>query len=79
MRYRSSVPRTITAKFNGQCRCCGAAIKAGETVDYYPSLKAIAHVGGLDGNSARCSANIAAKMYPDPGELNADRWNETHY
>jgi hypothetical protein len=45
--------------------CCGAAIKAGDMVDYYPvgtiasrTTPAVAHIGGLDGNSARCSAEI---------------------
>jgi hypothetical protein len=79
MRYRkTNEPRNIVAKFNGTCACCGAAIKAGQWVTYYPGRKEIAHVGGLDGNSGTCTANIRAAMYPDPGELAADRWNETH-
>jgi hypothetical protein len=68
----------MIAKFAGKCACCGADIKAGEMVTWYPSRREIAHVGGLDGNSARCAANIAAKMYPDPGELAEDRWNEQY-
>jgi hypothetical protein len=26
--------------------------------DYYPARREIAHIGGLDGNSAKCAANI---------------------
>lgn len=58
--------RVIVVKYAGQCACCGAPIKAGETAAYYPAGTIagvtegrIAHVGGLDGNSARCSAEIA--------------------
>jgi hypothetical protein len=81
MRYRNRTntePRNMYAKFAGKCACCGADIKAGEYITYYPSRREIAHSGGLDGNSARCAANIAAKMYPDPGELAEDRWNEQY-
>lgn len=65
--YRNARPqvRTITAKYAGKCACCGAAIKAGEIVDYYPAgtiasraEAAITHIGGLDGNSARCTAEL---------------------
>ena len=65
--YRASKPqvRTILAKYAGSCACCGAAIKAGERVHFYPvgtiagrTTSAIAHVGGLDGDSARCSAEL---------------------
>jgi hypothetical protein len=66
------------AKFAGKCACCGADIKAGEYITWYPSRHEIAHVGGLDGNSSRCASNIAASMYPDPAELAADRWNEQY-
>ena len=72
-----SKARTIVARYAGRCACCGAAIKRGETVTYYPG-QGIAHPGGLDGNSAICAAVIRAKLYPDPGELAEDRWNETH-
>jgi hypothetical protein len=81
MRYRNRAnteSRNMYAKYAGKCTCCGADIKAGEYVTYYPSRRAIAHVGGLDGNSATCCANIRAEMYPDPGELAADRWNEQY-
>ncbi len=82
MRYRrsSSKPqvRTITVKYAGQCACCGATIKAGEMADYYPvgtiasrTTSAIAHIGGLDGNSARCSGEIAKRR--DPGFVDLDR------
>lgn len=57
--------RTIAAKFAGKCACCGAPIKVGETVQYYPvgtimgvSEGRIAHVGGLDGNSVRCFTEL---------------------
>jgi hypothetical protein len=70
-RNRSSTPRTIIAKFAGKCHCCGVEIKAGAMCDYYPSLKAIAHVGGLDGNSARCTAEIRNQR--DRGFVDLDR------
>jgi hypothetical protein len=62
-------PRTIVARFAAKCHCCGAPIKAGDVVTYYPvgalgarSAACVAHVGGLDGNSARCTANIRQAM-----------------
>jgi hypothetical protein len=88
MRYRNRKPqvRTITVKYAGQCACCGADIPAGAIADYYPAgtiagrtTGAIAHMGGLDGNSARCAAEIGRRRdpgYVDPGELAEDRWNE---
>jgi hypothetical protein len=58
--------RVITVKYAGKRACCGAEIKAGEMATYYPpgtiasvTEGRIAHVGGLDGDSARCSAEIA--------------------
>lgn len=82
-RYRKPEVRNIMVKFAGTCLCCGAVIKAGEVASFYPvgtiasrTTSAIAHVGGLDGNSPRCTAVRRAEMYPDPGELAADRWNE---
>lgn len=85
MRYRryTSKPqvRTIVVKYAGPCACCGAQIKAGETADYFPvgtiasrTTPAIAHVGGLDGNSARCSAEIRNQR--DPGFVDLDRMYE---
>jgi hypothetical protein len=78
MRYRKPTVRTISIKYPGQCACCGATIKAGELADYYPigtiasrTTAAIAHIGGLDGNSARCTANIKAQR--DPGFVDLDR------
>ena len=65
--YRAAKPtvRTIVAKFAGTCACCGAAIKAGEIVEYYPvgtiagrTTPAVAHPGGLDGTSSRCTVEI---------------------
>jgi len=84
MRYhrhnRSTEPRTITVKFSGKCACCGAVIPTGATATYYPDRKAIAHMGGLEGNSGTCTANIREQNYGprDPGEDAADRWNETY-
>lgn len=83
MKYRnhSNSPRTIVVKFAGKCACCGAPIAAGETADYYPDRRQIAHVGGLDGNSPRCASEIRNRAvdpgYVDPGELAEDRWNES--
>lgn len=75
MRYRkNNSPRTIIAKFAGKCACCGAAIAAGETVSYYPTMRAIAHVGGLEGNSARCTAEI--RRTNDSGFVDLDRMYE---
>lgn len=70
-RYRSKPHvRTITVKYAGKCACCGGSIAAGEAATYYPvgtiagrTEGAIAHIGGLDGTSARCSAALRA----DPG------------
>lgn len=65
--HRAARPtvRTIQVKYAGACACCGATIKAGEMADYFPigTIKGvtearIAHIGGLDGNSARCSAEL---------------------
>jgi hypothetical protein len=74
MRYRSNSPRTITVKFAGKCACCGAPIAAGEIADYYPTRREIAHRGGLDGNSARCTAEIRKRR--DPGFVDLDRMYE---
>ena len=86
MRYRNSYrqsnsPRTITVKFDGKCACCGATIKAGETADYYPigaiagrTTSAIAHIGGLEGNSARCTSEIRKRR--DAGFVDLDRMYE---
>lgn len=61
--------RSIVVKYAAPCACCGAMIKAGEMATYYPpgtiALRlagAIAHIGGLDGNSARCTAVIREQM-----------------
>jgi len=85
MRYRKPQVRTITVKYAGECACCGATIKAGEIADYYPvgtiasrHSGAIAHVGGLEGNSARCTSELRQREHVVPGEDAADRWNETH-
>jgi hypothetical protein len=69
--YRQSKPtmRNIEVKFAGTCACCGGAIKAGELASFYPvgtiagvKESKIAHIGGLDGNSAKCSGVIAGKI-----------------
>jgi hypothetical protein len=52
--------------------------------DYYPvgtiagrNTAAIAHVGGLDGNSATCTVNIRARREErDPGYVDIDRMYE---
>jgi len=80
--------RTITAKFASSCACCGAAIKAGDMVEYFPvgtiagrDTAAVAHIGGLDGTSARCSAEIR-KTFEEravddyAGRGLDDRWEE---
>lgn len=62
-RYQTSrTPRIITVKYDGKCHCCGAIIKAGQTATYYPDKRVLSHVGGLDGNSATCTANIRAQQ-----------------
>ncbi len=81
MRYRSNNSvRTITVKFAGKCACCGAPIAAGQLADYYPARRQIAHVGGLDGNSPRCTAEIRRNNDHgfDPGEQAMDAWAAEH-
>ena len=75
MRYRNRkpTPRTIIVKYAGPCACCGATIQPGMMAEYYPvgalgshrTTAAIAHVGGLDGTSGTCSAEIAKRRDPD--------------
>jgi hypothetical protein len=69
--YRQARPqvRSIVVKYAAPCACCGATIKAGEMATYYPpgtiasrTVGAIAHLGGLDGNSARCTAVLREQM-----------------
>jgi hypothetical protein len=86
MRYRryqsrDTSPRTITAKYDGVCACCSGAIKAGAMVDYYPAKKQIFHLGGMDGNSGQCSANIRAARTAagDPGFVDLDRMVEDQW
>jgi hypothetical protein len=75
MQYRkNNSSRTIRVKYPGKCACCGALIKAGEIADYYPSRRDIAHVGGLDGNSPRCTAELTKQQ--DPGFVDLDRMYE---
>ena len=69
--YRTArpAPRVITAKFASSGACCGAAIKAGDMVEYFPvgtiagrDTAAVAHIGGLDGNSVRCTAELEKEL-----------------
>jgi hypothetical protein len=62
-------PRGIVVKFAGPCACCGAIIKPGESAMFYPvgtiagvHVARIAHIGGLDGNSATCSAALRQSL-----------------
>ena len=81
-RYNSKPSvRTITVKYAGKCACCGAAIAAGEAADYYPAgtiasmpKGAIAHIGGLDGNSPRCTSELRKRH--EPGFVDLDRMYE---
>lgn len=64
--------RVIVVKRDGKCACCGALITAGETAEYYPpgtiasvTEGKIAHIGGLDGTSARCTAEIRKAQFPE--------------
>ena len=68
-RYKqhNTAPRDMYLKYPGQCQCCGAAIEKGELATYYPPPNGqgrgtVAHIGGLDGNSATCTENIRAKL-----------------
>jgi hypothetical protein len=67
--YRTSKPvvRNIAVKFAAPCACCGVTIKAGELATYYPvgtiasvTVAKICHIGGLEGNSHHCAANLRA-------------------
>lgn len=76
-RFRPSrpTPRDIRVKYAGKCACCGVMIAPGEFATYYPAGSfraepAIAHCGGLDGNSARCAAEIGKSLRADAA-LNA--------
>jgi hypothetical protein len=82
-RYSKPQVRTITVKYTGKCTCCGAEIPAGSIADYYPvgtiagqAKGQIAHMGGLDGNSATCAANIRKGNDRDPGFVDLDRMYE---
>jgi hypothetical protein len=78
-RYSKPTPRTITAKYAGACACCGAKIDADELVTYYPAGTIagvtegkIAHVGGLDGNSAKCAGVIRGAVDPSLNDYAGD-------
>ena len=69
--FRQSKPtvRNITVKFAGTCACCGGVIKAGEMASFYPvgtiagvHESRIAHIGGLDGNSVKCSGILKGQV-----------------
>ena len=64
-----SQAKIITAKYAGKCACCGGAIKAGEMVEWERS-RGVSHMGGLDGNSAKCTGEIRRRLYePDPVDM----------
>jgi hypothetical protein len=86
-RVARATPRTLVVKYAGDCACCGARIEAGEVATYYPVgtiagrvTGAIAHVGGLDGNSARCTGVIRAAMNAAVNDYAGDgldaRWED---
>lgn len=85
-RFKKPESRVINAKFAGKCLCCGGDIPAGALVTYHPG-KGIAHLSNYyTGDSAMCSFVVGQRMkeqaaagYADPGELAADRWNDTHH
>lgn len=67
-----ATPKDMTIKRAGPCACCGVTIPAGAWATYFPPgtlasrpQGAIAHVGGLDGNSATCAANIRDRVLND--------------
>ena len=77
-RHSRPQPREITVKFYSKCHCCGAHIPAGTVATYYPVgtiagqlTGVVAHSGGLEGKSARCASEIAARMNsgPDPVDM----------
>ena len=77
--YRKPERRTITVKYSGPCACCGATINAGETADYFPvgtiasqTTPAIAHPGGLDGNSAKCAGIIRHEQQVDAFDMRVE-------
>ena len=62
-------PRNMTVRYAGLCACCGAEIKAGEYATYYPAgtlgagrAAAIAHIGGLEGNSNACTGKLRERL-----------------
>lgn len=76
-RYRrqaKAAPRDMMLKYAGRCACCGAELKAGQWATYYPpgtiagrTDGAVAHVGGLEGTSQACYAEMCRTMR-DRGE-----------
>lgn len=81
-RRQSHAPRVLTAKYPGKCACCGGDIKAGEIVEWIGATRQLFHFKGSSGDSSACYGVLRAKRdhryNVDPGELAADRWNETH-
>lgn len=70
--HAKATPRVITVRYDGMCACCGAVIRAGEVATYYPvgtlgsrTEGAIAHVGGPEGNSARCTMELRKSEFPE--------------
>ncbi len=68
-RYSNPTPRNIEVKYAGECISCGGTIKAGAVATYYPAgtlsghtTGALAHIGGLDGNSQHCASIMREKL-----------------
>lgn len=67
-RYQSKpTSRNITVKYDGECICCGATIKAGSIATFYPvgtiagvTESKIGHIGGIDGTSVACFNHLKA-------------------
>ena len=76
--------RGIVVKYAGKCVCCGGAILPGESAMYYPvgtiasvTEPKIAHIGGLDGTSAKCTDVIRRARFPEyAAELDARAVND---
>lgn len=58
-RYYASDPRWITARYPGKCEHCGATIKAGASIFYYPSSKTVLCAGEECGKQADRDTNAA--------------------
>jgi hypothetical protein len=70
--YSNPTPRNIEVKYAGPCACCGSTIKVGELATYYPAGTIagvaegrLAHMGGLEGTSIKCSNVLRAQYIAD--------------